>query len=112
MSSEKAKCPDCGSDRACRDGSKYTPSGKIQRYLCKDCGRRFPAKLAAETQDQRKIIFVAHSNHPGINCPRCGNERIWKDGCYYPPFEEEIKVQRYFCIKCELRFSVREPNYP
>jgi DNA-directed RNA polymerase subunit RPC12/RpoP len=31
-------CPDCGSQRNCKDGMRQ---GKFQRYLYLECGRRF-----------------------------------------------------------------------
>jgi len=34
-------CPHCGSQRYFKDGMRNTHSGKIQRYLCRDCGHRF-----------------------------------------------------------------------
>jgi transposase-like protein len=40
-------CPDCGSQRNCKDGTRNTTTGKIQLYLCHDCGHRYsenPAK--------------------------------------------------------------------
>ena len=39
--SENIKCPECGSRRLYRDGIRYTNSGNVQRYLCRDCGYRF-----------------------------------------------------------------------
>jgi len=35
------KCPYCGSQRAWKDGIRYTRFGEVQRYLCRDCGYRF-----------------------------------------------------------------------
>ena len=35
------KCQMCGSVKSCRDGFRSANSGKIQRYLCRDCGYRF-----------------------------------------------------------------------
>jgi DNA-directed RNA polymerase subunit RPC12/RpoP len=34
----KVTCPDCGSQRNCKDGKR---NGKVQRYLCRECGYRF-----------------------------------------------------------------------
>jgi len=35
-------CPQCGSAKAWKDGLRYSPfDDKIQRWLCRDCGRRF-----------------------------------------------------------------------
>ena len=35
------KCPKCNSYRIWRDAKRNTPSGAIQRYLCRKCGYRF-----------------------------------------------------------------------
>ncbi|MEA2090580.1 MAG: tyrosine-type recombinase/integrase [Thermoproteota archaeon] len=37
------KCPECGSQKVWKDGLRHTEHGDIQRYLCRDCGRRFSA---------------------------------------------------------------------
>jgi integrase len=34
-------CPQCGSERVCKDGFRNTNGRRIQRYLCKKCGYRF-----------------------------------------------------------------------
>lgn len=41
------KCPRCGSSRAWKDAKSYTSKGVIQRYYCRDCGRRFSEKHSA-----------------------------------------------------------------
>ncbi|MEM4481070.1 MAG: tyrosine-type recombinase/integrase [Candidatus Bathyarchaeia archaeon] len=41
-SAKPRRCPECGSERLCKDGIRYFKDGKtIQRWLCKDCERRF-----------------------------------------------------------------------
>jgi len=36
------KCPECGSTRVWKDGLRYLAEGSVvQRWLCRDCGRRF-----------------------------------------------------------------------
>jgi transposase-like protein len=35
------KCPRCGSAKNHKDAKRYTPTGVLQRYYCKDCGCRF-----------------------------------------------------------------------
>ena len=41
-SNPPVSCPQCGSDRVWRDAKRYTRFGdEIQRWLCRDCGRRF-----------------------------------------------------------------------
>lgn len=34
-------CPECGSPRVWKDGIRETDVGRVQRYLCRDCGYRF-----------------------------------------------------------------------
>ena len=46
MASQQAKnttpsCPECGSQRLYKDGIRYTKTGQVQRYICRDCGYRF-----------------------------------------------------------------------
>ena len=35
------RCPECGSERVWKDGTRQTKQGRQQRYLCRDCGYRF-----------------------------------------------------------------------
>jgi len=35
------KCPECNSSNNWKDGIRYTNTGQIQRYICRDCGYRF-----------------------------------------------------------------------
>jgi len=35
------KCPECTSQKLWRDGLLYTKQGEVQRWLCRNCGRRF-----------------------------------------------------------------------
>jgi integrase/predicted RNA-binding Zn-ribbon protein involved in translation (DUF1610 family) len=39
-------------------------------------------------------------------CPKCGSQKLWRDGKRYSPFEDEI--QRWLCRDCGLRFSDTE----
>jgi integrase len=41
-------------------------------------------------------------------CPKCGSDRVDKDGLRYPPDREPI--QRWLCRKCEFRFSEKKSN--
>ena len=34
-------CPNCGSQKVWKDGLRYTISGNLQRYICRECGYRF-----------------------------------------------------------------------
>jgi len=60
----KLKCPECSSQRLCRDGIYYPPTGEsIQRWLCKDCGYRF---------SEHKPQVVSHENvKQSINTEDC-----------------------------------------
>jgi integrase len=55
------KCPECGSDRLYKDGSRYTNQGQIQRFLCRECGFRFseanPFKLS-RINNQRQLCAI------------------------------------------------------
>src|SRR5665648_337180 len=35
------KCPQCGSMKNWKNAKRYTPTGVIPRYYCRDCGLRF-----------------------------------------------------------------------
>jgi integrase len=38
---EPVRCPECGSNRFCKDGIRYVEHRQVQRFLCKSCGLRF-----------------------------------------------------------------------
>jgi integrase len=46
---EKPVCPECGSGKVFRAGFRYYNGVAVQRWLCRDCGRRFSAKSAKRT---------------------------------------------------------------
>jgi integrase len=59
--SNNLACPKCGSQRLWRDAKRYTKRGfEIQRWFCRDCGRRFcdpeDAARAQNTFEQDEMI--------------------------------------------------------
>jgi integrase len=60
----KCPCPDCGGTKVFRNGSSESVFGvRIQRYVCRSCGRRFSnpddlekAKAAAEGLNLKRVI--------------------------------------------------------
>ncbi len=47
------ECPQCGSRKIYKNGSRNTTQGPIQRFLCNECGHRFSEKSASE---HRKLL--------------------------------------------------------
>ena len=41
-------CPYCGSEQIVKCGYRYNKSGPVQRYLCKNCGRKFVSRYGLE----------------------------------------------------------------
>ena len=41
LGSKVPECPECRSREAYKDGVRYTHSGEVQRYSCRNCGYRF-----------------------------------------------------------------------
>jgi len=60
---ESPKCPECGSQQIWKDGIRYNSGGKIQRYLCRECGYRFsePNVKVNVTAQTSKLL------HPSAN---------------------------------------------
>jgi integrase len=62
MTKKVPTCPECGSTKTWKDGTRLTEQGKIQRYCCRECGYRFSkrmerlARLTNNTR-YRKIHF-------------------------------------------------------
>lgn len=49
-------CPECGSERTWKDGNRYTNRGKIQRYICRSCSRRFSEHLASKLKVNGNVL--------------------------------------------------------
>ena len=105
MSQKMVTCPDCGGHRAAKNGKAETPSGKVQRYICKDCGHCF-SEVSCVPKPMKPPVWLETKcdNQETVKCPKCGSQRTWKDGRYYPVFDE-IGIQCYLCKDCEYRFS-------
>ena len=41
MTKKVPTCPECGSNRTWKDGTRQTENGKVQRYFCRECSYRF-----------------------------------------------------------------------
>ena len=60
MRSKAVQCPECGSPNAFRNGAAYSNFDiKIQRYVCRSCGRRF-----SDPDDLKRAKQVAESYLP------------------------------------------------
>jgi len=51
-------CVYCYSDKIVKDGNRITSGVKKQKYLCRDCGRRFVNDVIARTKGNGKIITL------------------------------------------------------
>jgi transposase-like protein len=47
------ECPECYSKKNWKAGTRQTINGKVQRFLCRDCGYRFSEKSNIETKMNR-----------------------------------------------------------
>jgi len=64
------KCPECGSARIWKDGFwKLNDGRKIQRYICRDCGRRFvdPSKTSKRKSSSNFYCRVGGWNYQPKN---------------------------------------------
>jgi integrase/recombinase XerD len=52
-------CPECGSTKTWKDGTRQTEQGKTQRYLCRECSYRF----SLSSQRTSKKPKCTQSNH-------------------------------------------------
>ena len=48
-------CPDCGSKKIWKDGHHYAPYGRIQRYVCPNCGHKFREKSLNKHNDPENV---------------------------------------------------------
>ncbi len=75
-------CPQCGSKKLWRDGSRYTMfEDKIQRWLCKDCGHRYSdqndiqkAKSMVETVETVETQSLKTSDRIVVSSQICVSE--------------------------------------
>lgn len=78
MSANKIKCK-CGSVNVIRKGFRKIKLEKVQRYLCKDCGRYFTLRELAKKTYPATVIMDAISNYNrGYDLDKCSrlvNER-------------------------------------
>lgn len=67
-------CPECGSERLCKDGIRYLKDNKtIQRWLCKECGRRF-SETSLNDSNQPQHVQKIHTqilNSPNTLTTNC-----------------------------------------
>jgi len=90
-------CPSCQSARIFKDGLRIAKEGRIQRYVCRDCGYRFsesskPLSLnlsdddsSQETIDPIERVFFDPNNQCNLN------EQVKVDSQFCGPLEEEYK---------------------
>lgn len=45
------KCPECGSERVWKKGFRKTSRGRVQRWICRECGCRFSPRNHAEPRN-------------------------------------------------------------
>jgi len=53
---QSLRCPECGSQRIWKAGLRYINFGKLQRYICRDCGFRF-----SDPEYSRKITNSSYN---------------------------------------------------
>ena len=62
-------CPNCGSQKVWKDGLRYTISGNLQRYICRECGYRFSENLGKKNREfLRKFVQE-------LECQDCNESR-------------------------------------
>ncbi|MEM1563282.1 MAG: tyrosine-type recombinase/integrase [Candidatus Bathyarchaeia archaeon] len=73
MASQQAKnkspaCPECGSQKLWKDGIRYTATGQVQRYICRNCGYRFsePNRQKPANLNTSKGSKQVQKNHTQI----------------------------------------------
>ncbi len=54
----KLSCPRCSSRDIVRNGSVISPKGRIQRYLCKSCDKKFHLPGVAAVGDYGRVAFL------------------------------------------------------
>ena len=70
-------CPQCGSNRVCRDGQRYLKDGSVvQRWLCKSCANRFsqPSHHYSTKSEHAPMTDTQTSNRSRaftLNCQVC-----------------------------------------
>lgn len=86
-------CPRCGSERTRKSG--FNESG-TQRYLCRDCGKKF-------TPSYNPVYYEPIK----VKCVYCGSKNLKRGG------HLRSGAQRYYCKDCNRHFSdttkIREP---
>jgi hypothetical protein len=55
------KCPECGSQRLFKDGTRNTTYGPVQRYLCRDCYRKFSQNPYLNVSERSEYVEKTHT---------------------------------------------------
>jgi integrase len=55
-------CPECDSTRVFKDGFRKSKDGKIQRFICRDCGFRFSEPSKVQSQNEIELEGDTVSN--------------------------------------------------
>ena len=72
---DRLKCPLCGSKRIWKDGLRYTKDGDVQRFICRDCGRRFSEK-SFDKSDSPEHVGRVHTNRSNSSCVLTLDRRV------------------------------------
>jgi len=64
---ETVRCPECGSSRLWKDGTRPTRGGDLQRFLCRGCGFRFSQSTANSQVKLHVPGQVLEQPNPGKN---------------------------------------------
>jgi len=59
MTEQVPTCPECGSTKTWKDGTRQTEQGKIQRYFCRECNYRF-SKTGLNSSNKPKQVQSSH----------------------------------------------------
>jgi hypothetical protein len=59
MTKKVPTCPECGTSKTWKDGTRRTDDGKIQRYYCRECGYRFSETSSNDFNAPKNV----HINH-------------------------------------------------
>jgi len=59
MTEQVPTCPECGSNRTWKDGTRQTAHERIQRYFCRECGLRF-SETRLDQSNEPKPVQIVH----------------------------------------------------
>ena len=93
------ECPHCGSGNVIKRGRRKTGFGAKQRYMCKECSKRFVQDDGFKRMRHKPklIVRALHMHNDGMSLSKVQNHLWQHDG---------VRVSRWAIAKWHRKYSI------